>query len=104
MTNIEILTLSIILSLHTIGSLLSIIIGIYIAKRQSGIEMPINYRSANVQAKDLLSNKKLNIDETKVVLNIDTTQMEKKFTNIAEQKTVETDISESVNKLKQMKG
>ena len=103
MTNIEILTLSIILSLHTIGSLLSIIIGIYIAKRQSGIEMPINYRSANVQAKDL-SNKKLNIDETKVVLNIDTTQMEKKFTNIAEQKTVETDISESVNKLKQMKG
>jgi hypothetical protein len=39
-----------------------------------------------------------------VVLNIDTTQMEKKFTNIAEQKTVETDISESVNKLKQMKG
>jgi hypothetical protein len=37
-------------------------------------------------------------------LNIDTTKLEKKFTNLAEQKIVDTDISESVNRLKQMKG
>lgn len=46
----------------------------------------------------------IDIDDTKVVLKIDTTNLEKKFDNIAEAKKQKNDISGSVNKLKQLKG
>lgn len=96
------LAISIVLSLQTIGSLLSIIVGIYLTRNSSDVFTPWNLRQNNTTIAD--KNKKIDIDETKVVMNIDTTKLEKKFTNIAEQKTVDTDISGSVNKLKQMKG
>lgn len=95
--------ISIILSLQTIGSLLSIIIGIYLAQNyNSGTPSNIKYNTRSHHNTE--NKKKLDIDETKVVLNIDTTTMEKKFTNLTEQKVVNADISDSVNKLKQMKG
>ena len=48
--------------------------------------------------------KDIEIDNTKIVLKIDTNNMEKKFDNIAESKKQKNDVSSSVNKLKQMKG
>lgn len=47
---------------------------------------------------------RISIDDTKVVLDINTNQLEKKFTDIATTQTSEIDISESINKLKIMKG
>ena len=93
--------ISIILSLQTIGSLLSVLIGIYLTRNTISGGTPSTSKT-NIITQN--KNKKLDIDETKVVLDIDTTKLEKKFTNIAEQKTVDADISESVNRLKQMKG
>lgn len=93
--------ISIILSLQTIGSLLSVLIGIYLTRNAISGGTPSTSK-VNIITQN--KNKKLDIDETKVVLDIDTTKLEKKFTNIAEQKTVDADISESVNRLKQMKG
>ena len=46
----------------------------------------------------------LSIDDTKVVLKIDTGGMEKKFSDIGKTKVAEDDISSAVNKLKNMKG
>lgn len=100
MSNSDWFAISIILSLQTIGSLLSVLIGIYLTRNTINGGTPSSSKTNITQNK----NKKLDIDETKVVLDIDTTKLEKKFTNIAEQKTVDTDISESVNRLKQMKG
>ena len=48
--------------------------------------------------------KAIDIDDTKVVLNIDTNKLEKKFDKIADSKVVKSDIENSVNKLKNMKG
>jgi ACT domain-containing protein len=96
--------ISIILSLQTIGSLLSVLIGIYLVKYHNNLGTPSNIKLNNTNHNRNNQTKKLDIDETKVVLNIDTTKLEKKFTNLAEQKIVDTDISESVNRLKQMKG
>lgn len=46
----------------------------------------------------------IEIDDTKVVLKVDTAGMEKKFDQMTESKSVKNDISSSVNKLKSMKG
>lgn len=99
----DLFVISVILCLQTIGSLLSVMIGIYLTKNSNYVGTPSNIKSKN-ELSSKKENKKLDIDETKVVLNIDTTTLEKKFTNLAEQKTVDSDISDSVNKLKQMKG
>lgn len=47
---------------------------------------------------------KILIDDKKIVLDIDTQKLEKKFDNLTEEIITETDISESVSKLKNMKG
>lgn len=49
-------------------------------------------------------NKDIIIDDKKIVLEIKTDKLEKKFGKIAEEVIVESDISSSVNKLKNMKG
>ena len=49
-------------------------------------------------------NSNIEIDDTKVVLKVDTGGMEKKFDKMTESKSVKNDISSSVNKLKSMKG
>lgn len=46
----------------------------------------------------------IEIDDTKVVLKVDTAGMEKKFDQMTESKSVKNNISSSVNKLKSMKG
>ena len=56
------------------------------------------------QGKPTQKNKSIEIDDTKVVLKVDTDGLEKKFDKIADSKKVKSDISSSVNKLKSMKG
>lgn len=46
----------------------------------------------------------IEIDDTKVVLKVDTDGMEKKFDQMTQSKSVKNNISSSVNKLKSMKG
>jgi len=56
------------------------------------------------QGKSTQRNNSIEIDDTKVVLKVDTDGLEKKFDKIADSKKVKSDISSSVNKLKSMKG
>lgn len=53
-----------------------------------------------------ISNKQnnLSIDETKIITKIDTSDMEAKYNSLGESKTTNEDISNSINKLKNMKG
>lgn len=48
--------------------------------------------------------KKVSIDDSKYITNIDTNSLERKYTNIAKEISSEENISSSVSKLKQMKG
>lgn len=81
------------------------IAGIYLGKIFS-ISENDNHRFApgNKSKQNNNLNKPISIDDTKVVLDINTTNLEKKFTEIADTQTSEIDISESINKLKTMKG
>lgn len=47
---------------------------------------------------------KVTIDDKKFVVDIDTSKMQKKFTNLGEVKHSEENISQSIQKLKNMKG
>lgn len=48
--------------------------------------------------------KKVSIDDSKYITNIDTNSLERKYTSIAEETHSEENISSSISKLKQMKG
>lgn len=53
--------------------------------------------------KEQKQNNKITIDDKKVVLNIDTNSLEKKYDSLGETKTSSENISGAVNKLKNMK-
>lgn len=50
------------------------------------------------------SENKVSIDSTKIVTNINTNGLEKKYTNIGNTKETTENITTSINKLKSMKG
>jgi hypothetical protein len=79
------------------------IVGIYIGKNiiSNNIE---NTNISTVKKEKNIPKNHINIDEKKVVLDINTKGLEKKYDSIAEETIQETDISTSVNKLKNMKG
>jgi hypothetical protein len=64
-----------------------------------GIEKPKSF----LQKSNEVSKDKVSIDDKKVVLNIKTDGMEKKYENLGEVKQSSENISSSVDKLKQMK-
>jgi hypothetical protein len=64
-----------------------------------GIEKPKSF----LQKTNEVSKDKVSIDDKKVVLNIKTDGMEKKYDNLGEVKQSSENISSSVDKLKQMK-
>lgn len=55
-------------------------------------------------AKEKSVKKNVNIDSSKVVTNINTQGLEKKYTDLGETKQSTENISSSINKLKDMKG
>jgi hypothetical protein len=79
------------------------IVGIYIGKNiiSNNIE---NTNISTIKKEKSIPKNHINIDEKKVVLDINTKGLEKKYDSIAEETIQETDISTSVNKLKNMKG
>lgn len=78
-------------------------LGFFIGKQssQGNNEAPSSFLKSNGMKKQKNT---VEIDDTKVVLKIDTQGMEKKFDNFTKETTVKNDISSSVNKLKSMKG
>lgn len=68
--------------------------GVYHTKESS----PVSFFKENKQTK-----KQINIDDTKYVVDIKTTDLEKKYNNLGETKISKENIDESVNKLKNMK-
>lgn len=104
MTDSQFLLCLILGIVQSILCLLSIIIGILINKYLYYSGTPSNIRTQNTH-KFNNKNKSIDIDETKVVLNIDTNKLEKKFNNIAESTSIEdSTLNSSISKLKQMKG
>ena len=71
----------------------------YSSSVYQGIEKPKSF----LQKTNELSKDKVSIDDKKVVLNIKTDGMEKKYENLGEIKQSSENISSSVDKLKQMK-
>lgn len=83
--------------------LLGIVLGFVISQKFSCS----SYDSVSTTFSKKQNNSKLNktqIDETKFVTRIDTDNLEKKYTNLGETKESSEQISESVNKLKNLKG
>jgi len=81
-------------------------LGVYVGKHILGgdinsFQKPESFLKNQGQKKN---KNQLSIDDTKVVLKIDTGGMEKKFKDIGKTKVAEDDISSAVNKLKNMKG
>jgi hypothetical protein len=97
MEQIIILNIFIVVSLQILIFILGIFIGKHnFVKQDSSI---LNTKKGKNQEKH-----KITIDDKKIVLDIDTKKLEKKFDNLTEETIIETDISESISKLKNMKG
>ena len=83
------------------------VLGVYVGKNILGgnidsFQKPESFLKNQGQKKQ--NSNQLSIDDTKVVLKIDTGGMEKKFSDIGKTKVAQDDISSAVNKLKNMKG
>lgn len=61
-----------------------------------------SFVNKNQESKNILHNK-LSIDEGKIVTKIDTSNLEKKYDKLGDDKVSEENISSSINKLKSMK-
>lgn len=97
----ELLILTVVLCLQMLVFIGGIWVGRVISKQNTdNISFGMTNNQKNINSK----NNKISIDEKKVVTNINTSNLEKKFTNITESKETETSINSSVNKLKNMKG
>lgn len=71
---------------------------------QTNVEsQPISFFSKQGSAIIDKTIKKVNIDETKYVTNIETSNMEKKYTSLGETKTSNENIGSSIDKLKNLK-
>ena len=79
-------------------------LGYIFIPRDSQIDFAAPTSFLKSQGKPKPKNNSIEIDDTKVVLKVDTDGLEKKFDKIADSKKVKSDISSSVNKLKSMKG
>lgn len=79
----------------SVGYLLCKIQNIYISTISD--QKPVSFFTKQPQSK-------VNIDDTKYVVNIKTENLEKKYTKLGEVKQTSDDISSSVNKLKNLKG
>lgn len=96
---------SIIIYILIVLNLISLILGLILGKLWSNysvyqtIEKPKSFLQTSGQA----NKEKVSIDDKKVVLNIKTDGMEKKYDNLGEVKQSSENISSSVDKLKQMK-
>lgn len=76
----------------------------YLYGKLNNIGYHQNINSNNKKNKKITTNSDITIDDKTVVVSIDTKGFEKKYTELGDTKIMQTDISESVNKLKNLKG
>jgi len=102
MSNADIMLIISIIISHMLIMILGIGLGYLIWGKQMPVyEKPESFLRS--QGKDKKSNS-IEIDDTKVVLSVNTDGYEKKFDNMTKETKVKNNISSSVNKLKSMKG
>lgn len=90
---------------HIFVSIFCVYIGIQIGRSMGLSVNPTIYKKRNNQLnKDLQAVNAIEIDEKKVVLDINTESLTKKFDTLAQKKETNENISNSINKLKSMKG
>ena len=104
MLEINILIISLIVSIFFLVFILGIFIGYLLNKQNVRTIVEDKPKSFFDNNKTNNPKKSIDIDDTKVVLSIDTNKLEKKFDNIADSTVVKSNIGNSVNKLKNMKG
>ena len=104
MLDINILIISLIVSIFFLVFILGIFIGYLFNKQNVRTIVEDKPKSFFDNNKTNNLKKSIDIDDTKVVLSIDTNKLEKKFDNIADSTVVKSNIGNSVNKLKNMKG
>lgn len=82
-----------------------IVIGLFIGKNNANTnyEKPESFLKKNYTTTKQ-DKKQISIDDTKVVIGVDTDGLEKKFDQITESVKTKNDVQTSVNKLKRMKG
>lgn len=83
-------------------NLLCLLIGYILAKLNTHNGVSIN--TNNRQSSNQIRQNNILIDDKKVVTEIKTDNLEKKFTSLGNQTISDENISSSVNKLKNMKG
>jgi hypothetical protein len=86
-------------------NIFSFSIGLILGKiwSNSSVYQSVDKPKSFLQKTNEVSKDKVSIDDKKVVLNIKTDGMEKKYENLGEVKQSSENISSSVDKLKQMK-
>lgn len=101
MNNIHLIIIYILIILNIISLILGIVVGrLWLSSSvYQGIEKPKSF----LQTAGETNKEKVSIDNKKVVLNIKTDGMEKKYDNLGDVKQSSENISSSVDKLKQMK-
>lgn len=105
--NINLLN-TILISILVLSYFITLAIGLFLGyiirgQVQANIETPMGFLKNNKkQSKKNYSD--ISIDDTKVVLGLSTEGMEKKFMDITQDIVSKNDITQSVNKLKNMKG
>lgn len=99
-----IITICVVVCTYIAVFCLGLFIGMFVTKGNSQADIGAPASFLKNQGKPQNKTNKIEIDDQKVVLNISTDGLEKKFDKIAEEKKTKNNISSSVNKLKSMKG
>lgn len=103
MNNNDMILIVIIIASHLFVLVLGTTLSYLVLNKQQDnyYEKPKSFLKSQSKEKE---NKSLEIDDTKVVLNIRTDGYEKKFDNMTKDTKIHNNITNSVNKLKNMKG
>lgn len=99
-----IITICVVICTYIAVFCLGLFIGVFVTKGNSQADIAAPTSFLRSQGKPQNQTNKIEIDDQKVVLNISTDGLEKKFDKITEEKKTKNNISSSVNKLKSMKG
>lgn len=85
-------------------NIISFILGYVFAKNTYNYNGVSNNINTNRNINILPNKDKIDIDQSKVILDINTDQFQKKYTNIADSQVSNDNIGNSINKLKNIKG
>jgi hypothetical protein len=89
---------------HIFVAIFSVYIGIQIGKSLLSSDSRDSFKPKNKPKENNNLTNNIKIDDAKVVLDINTKNLTKKFDSLGETKTSSENISSSINKLKNMKG